>query len=147
MKKLLLLILMMFLVSCGERTNLYFNVLEHPPSEEHRLGLTFLNHLQLEDYDSAYALFQDSMKDEISRVDLTSLWASVVKDHGFIKEVRGFDRKDHEHFSSYYFDTVFEREGFFIEIGMDHEKRIVGFFFHPSKDSYMNVKALEKPTD
>ena len=87
------------------------------------------------------------MKKEISRVDLTSLWISVVKDHGFIKEVRGFDEKKHEHFTSYYYDTVFERDGFQIEIGMNEEGRIVGLFFHPSEDSYMNVESLEKATD
>lgn len=147
MKKLLLLILVLLLVSCSERTPLYFNVLENSPSDHHSLGLTFLNHLQQEDYDSAYALIDEEMKKEISRVDLTSLWISVVKDHGFIKEVRGFDEKKHEHFTSYYYDTVFERDGFQIEIGMNEEGRIVGFFFHPSKDSYMNVESLEKATD
>lgn len=147
MKRLVLvLVLVLLLAACQDSPettetesseaaeSFSFNIIEEPPHDKFRLALSMLNHLQEGEYEKAYAMFDEVLKGSISLVDLSGLWTQIQANQGHIKEIFSYDEKEQEAFTSLYFGTSFEQDNATLEVSVNDEDEIVGFYLYPYGD-------------
>jgi hypothetical protein len=104
-----------------------------PEGQLQSAALHLVNLLDQEDYASAFALFNDPLKQEMPTEKIKRDWRDVVLTAGSFEKPMKSQTKSQENFEFITITAVFSDGILDIEVAFDQSGKIAGLHFYPSK--------------